>query len=469
MARISPNDAAAFTHGAWIQGRPQTPLTSFAIDSRVLEPGQTFIALKTERRDGHAYLGHAWERGAIAAIVEQPDHSREIPQLVVEDCNKSLLSMARFWRQRFSLPVIAVTGSYGKTTVKEMLGSALGSQWFRTRGNLNNTLGVPLSILELDSHHDAGAILEAGINQKGEMEVLAELLDPDLVIITAIGPAHLEMLGDLEGVAREKARLARAVRPGGAVVMPATLLRFSAIRDLLNDVPVHAIAIGPVGEEEREWSRSSTCTLHRYNWTDVKDANGMGMLQSADATSRDRYLFPAGSPGMVSNLALVVHTALHLGVPVHSIQACLEEWKPFHHRGETYRDPDRRYYVDCYNANPASMLDSVARFQNLFRGEPHLYLFGSMNELGIDSTIWHRKTGESLHLPGKARVILVGHGAGAMRDGLLATGFPEAQLSVVEDLDAIRHQIRAFSGAVFLKASRSFSFEQLLPEGAERC
>lgn len=467
MACIDPAEAATIAHGAWVEGQPLSPLTRFAIDSRVLESGQTFVALKTGRRDGHTFLGKALESGALAALVSRPDHAVKLPQLVVEDPYKSLHSLARVWRQRFTRPVVGITGSFGKTTVKEMLAAAMGSQWYRTRDNLNNTLGVPLSILDLDTSHDAGAILEAGINMPGEMEILADLIDPDLAIVTAVGPAHLEALGDIAGVAREKSRLAQGLRPGGKLVIPVELLQHAPFAALAETVEIEAVSVNGQGFGGLDFG--SNVTIRDYTWTESAYSSTMGALGIDQPDLVGSIAFEAGSPGMVSNLALVVHTALHFGVPIPTLEACLEGWRPFRHRGETYRLEESTYYVDCYNANPGSLIDSVQRFQNLFDGRPHVYVLGSMDELGTESGRWHRDTAAQLNLPPQSHVFLLGHGAEDMRAGIETAGPPGGELCVIEDLEPVRTFLEAFEGAVYLKASRSYALESLLPEGAVRC
>jgi UDP-N-acetylmuramoyl-tripeptide--D-alanyl-D-alanine ligase len=383
------------------------------------------------------------------------------------DTYKSLHSLARVWRQRFTRPVVGITGSYGKTTLKEMLGTVMGSQWYRTRNNLNNTLGVPLSILDLDTHHDAGAILEAGINMPGEMDVLADLIDPDLAIITAIGPAHLEALGDIDGVAREKSRLAHGLRPGGRLVIPAGLLQYEPFTVLPDNIHIDAVSVNRADVDKL--SPGKNVTIYNYTWTESAYSLKTGALEIPEPHAMRSLAFEAGSPGMVSNLALVVHTALKFEVPLSTLEACLEGWRPFRHRGETYQSGDCTWYVDCYNANPGSLLDSVRRFKNLFAGQPHLYVLGSMDELGTESARWHRETAARLELPSGARVFLIGHGAGYMREGLETEGGRAGEIEIVSDLNEVRSFLEGFSGAVYLKASRSYALETLLPEGAVRC
>jgi UDP-N-acetylmuramoyl-tripeptide--D-alanyl-D-alanine ligase len=189
----------------------------------------------------------------------------------------------------------------------------------------------------------------------------------------------------------------------------------------------------------------------------------MGELSSTSPMSPWSFAFQAGSPGMVSNLALVVQVALHLGVPPDTLQRQLEVWRPFKHRGQTVFSGDSVYYVDCYNANPGSVIDSAKRFDALFPGRQRLYVFGSMNELGPESGKWHRETGQHLELPVDAEVYLIGHGADLMAQGLMDSGMPASQIHVVAELDPIRCRLRTFNGAVFLKGSRTYGLETLLP------
>lgn len=469
MAHLDPDEAATIAHGTWVAGRPSSPLTTFSIDTRVLEAGQTFVALRTDVRDGHAFLRMARERQALAALVSSPDDEIDLPQLVVEDPRKSLQSLARVWRQRFTGPVMGITGSFGKTTVREMLGTVLGSQWLRSRRNLNNVLGVPLTLLELDPRHYAGGIIEAGINMPGEMELLADLIDPDLAVITAVGPAHLEQLGNIEGVAREKARLGRAVRPGGKVILRGSLLKHAPFRDLPEGVRIEAVCLDAEDREGVAADGSERVEIFTYKWTESPSARGAGTLQSTHAAFPGAISFRPGSPGMVSNLVLVVHVALTLNVPIRTIRTRLEGWRPYHQRGETYRHGGRVYYLDCYNANPGSMVDSVRRFQNLFADQPHLYVLGSMEELGKDSGKWHRETAGQLSLPGDSPVYLVGDGAEWLRDGLRDGGHASRLIQIINSPSEAAPAIDAFTGAVFIKGSRRYKLETLLPEGARRC
>jgi UDP-N-acetylmuramoyl-tripeptide--D-alanyl-D-alanine ligase len=172
---------------------------------------------------------------------------------------------------------------------------------------------------------------------------------------------------------------------------------------------------------------------------------------------------------MVMNLALVVHTALTLGVPRESLQICLDGWRTYRQRGEVLRYANRQYYVDCYNANPLSMLDSLECFEKLFAESRHLYVIGGMNELGACAEEWHQQTVRKMPLKEDSCVAFVGPWAEAMQAALLERDWDAAKVSCHEVSESVRPLLEKFSGTVFLKGSRAYSLETLVEEGAVRC
>src|ERR1051326_9489468 len=212
MPTFAPEDLATWTGGHWTT-RPTVPLAGFTMDSRQLRAGQVFIALKTEKRDGHDFLPAAHAAGASAAIVSAPNDLLPLPQLVVNDPLASFQSIAREHRRAFRGPVVGISGRAGKTSTKNLLALLLGGEAAgvrATEGNLNNHIGVPLTLTRLDHAAHKFAVVEAGISQPGEMTPLASMIEPDVAIITLVAPAHLDELGDLAGVARATAALPAA-------------------------------------------------------------------------------------------------------------------------------------------------------------------------------------------------------------------------------------------------------------------
>jgi UDP-N-acetylmuramoyl-tripeptide--D-alanyl-D-alanine ligase len=234
MPAFAPDTLAAWTNGRWSRV-PMTAPVGFSADSRRLLPGQAFVALRTDKRDGHDYLGEAQKAGASAAIVALEVKGVDLPQLVVADPLAALQAVARGHRREFQGTVIGITGSAGKTSTKELVAVLLGGEAagvLATEGNLNNQIGVALTLCRLDPERHRFAVVEAGISAPGEMAKLAAMIEPDIAIVTLIGAAHLEELGDLKSVAREKALLAASLRKGGVCIFPSSCEAYAAFREL---------------------------------------------------------------------------------------------------------------------------------------------------------------------------------------------------------------------------------------------
>lgn len=465
MASLTPYEAADATQGTWTSRPKAGTLGPFCIDTRMLRHGDVFVALKTAQRDGHAFLSVAAQRGAMAALVEKTDPTCSLPQLAVADSLLGLQQLGRAARERFAGCVIGVTGSHGKTTVKEMLGQILGQQWFKNRGNQNNHIGVPLSLLQLDPAMHAGAVLEAGINHVGEMSVLADLIQPQAAVITSIGPAHLEGLGDIEGVAQEKSELARHLPVDGRVFAPADVLQYPPFRHLVPRQQLHLVHEDSGEPLPTDWLDLPNVYFYHYNWTQKTGASGSGelMLTAPGLTRSVSFAGPV-SRGQLSNLALAIVVAEFCGVPETTIAARLEDWEPPQGRGKLLNAGQWNFYVDCYNANPVSMCDGAERFRQHFgQAKPALYILGGMNELGTQAAQWHRHTAVRLQLPKNARVVVLGPHAEAMREGFIETGLAADQIVIAADHAEAREQLDAFAGPVFLKGSRAFQLEKLIP------
>jgi UDP-N-acetylmuramoyl-tripeptide--D-alanyl-D-alanine ligase len=457
MPLFEPAELAAWTGGVWHGAVPASVLGLLMADTRRLRPGEVFVALRTAKRDGHDFLETARVAGAAAAIVARVNDKVNLPQLVVGDPARAWRAIATANRRRFSGPVIGVTGSVGKTSTKELLRAILGPAAHATQANENNLLGVPLTLCGLDpvAHHYG--VIEAGISECGEMAELAEMIQPDVALITRIAPAHLEKLGSVEGVAHEKAKLAQAVRPGGWVVMPASCLEFYVFRRLPAQAAVVAPADGPVPA-----GPSARLFLHRTHWQAPKgwqlelfETGGMPQLWSLPVEM---------TPGLAANAALAIVTAQLLGVADDNIRAGLAVWKPAPLRGELLRHGNKFFLADCYNSNPASLADALVGFALRTPAElPRLYILGSMAELGPNAPALHRTAIAGLRLRPQDRALLLGAHAEDYRLALYSSGQSSAQFGVVS-LELAEAEIANFAGAVFLKGSRSETLEKLLPQ-----
>ncbi len=447
MPVFAPDFLAAATAGRWTrQPAASAPVTGFTMDSRQLAPGQCFVALKTPRRDGHDFLPAARSAGAAAAIVSTPDPALELPQLVVADPLAAFQQIAAAHRRAFPGIVVGISGSAGKTSTKELLAlllSASPGDVLATQGNLNNHLGVPLTLTRLDPAAHTFAVVEAGIGGPDDMPVLARMIEPDHAIITLVGPAHLEALGSLENVAREKSLLPAAVRGQGFRVFPISCLDYATFREL----PPTRLALAP------EISHAENETRIVFSLTPPGKKR-----PKAHAFTCRRV-----SDGMAGNAALALATALLLGVSPDDAQARLSAWQAAALRGELCQDHAGRWlYLDCYNANPASMHDALAAFAGMAPADQsRLYLVGGMEELGAESVAYHRRLGEALALAlraGDSALVL----AAAPAAAAVVSGAADPRVSAASDLAAMRARLDAHSGAVFIKGSRRYQLESLL-------
>ncbi len=422
----------------------------FSIDTRSLAPGEVFVALRTERRDGHEFLEEAAARGAAGAIVSEPRDDLSLPQMVVDSPLAALQRLGAEWRRRWPGRVIGVTGSCGKTSTKELLGLLLGGgDTFVSPGNLNNHIGVPLSLLRLRPEHRR-AVIEAGISEDGEMETLASLIRPDVALVTTIGPAHLEKLGSLEGIAAEKARLPRAAREatffGPACAEYAVFSEggYAAPRWLQPEARAGIPAAGGVVWRYRIGGDPRTVHL----------CDGRGECPIDFAA-------PEATAGMLENTCLAVLAALAEGVPPETVCARLGEWRPAAQRGEILSAGDRLVYADHYNANPASFADAAHYFHRRFPEPPRCWVVGAMEELGADAVAWHRRLADALPVLAGDSVFLVGPPTGVMEPVLRTKAGPGAVV-VAETSEEAAPGVAGTPGTVFLKGSRRARLEKIL-------
>jgi UDP-N-acetylmuramoyl-tripeptide--D-alanyl-D-alanine ligase len=449
---FNPSSLASWTAGQWTS-RPSEELHGFSQDSRKLQRGQIFIALRTPQRDGHDFVANAFTAGASGAIV-----SRRIegagPQLVVADPLKAFQTIAREHRRTFRGSVVGVTGSCGKTSTKNLLAQMLGGEprVLATEGNLNNHIGVPLTLTRLDQTLHEAAVIEAGISGPGEMAELAEMIEPEYGIVTLVAPAHTAELGGIEGVAREKAVLLQHVRPSGLGVFPQQCWQFAPFRDL----PQTSIVVVPAGES----TNAPRSVSYRAEFTAEHTSLVLG---------KRRFQFRRVSRGMAQNAALGIVLASELGVGDSEIQRALENWQSAKWRGEILREGQRQFYLDFYNANPASMADALENFYGLAAaGQPRLLVLGGMEELGPDSAKYHRDLGRQLQLGAQDRVFVIGSEADMVKAGAaehLGSAVAE-RVEVVSSLEKVTAAIAGFHGSIFMKGSRRYELERALPSGS---
>ena len=373
--------------------------TSVSTDTRTLQSGALFVALSGPNFDGHDFGPTAAERGAVAALVERP-LALDLPQIVVADPLAALSAFARAWRRQFHIPVIGVTGSNGKTTTKELIGAILSrlGPTLVTRGNLNNHIGVPLTLLQLTAAHRY-AVIEMGANHQGEIAHLANVAEPTVGIVTNAGAAHLEGFGSIEGVAIGKGEMLRALPVEGVAVINADDAYASMWRDASS-----AERILTFGFEQ-----PADFMAHKVQAR--SDAGGFridfDLVMPYGTMPATLHL--AGLHNLRNALGAAA-AACAAGAELEDIVPGLASMKSVAGRLELKPAINGAYVVDdSYNANPSSLKAGLDAFRS-FSGARWLVL-GEMKELGASSDELHAEVGRYARQAGVERLLAVGEGA----------------------------------------------------------
>ena len=459
MTSFEADEISSWCGGYWTK-LPNVPIKGFTIDSRSACEDALFVAIKAER-DGHDFVGQAIINGAIGGLVDHPLSEVDCPQLVVRDTQVALQDIAAKYRSNFSGSVIGVTGSSGKTSTKEILKTLLPKAHC-TEGNFNNYLGVPLTLTKISSSIHETVVVEAGINQVNEMDRLTSMINPDVCVISSIGYSHLEGLKNLETVAEEKIKLWLNSKDNCLGVFHKDLLQFESFDSAIKQKP-HILVTNQntagfsVGENEVSFEISTERNKGRHFQKLIINRCGCPPLVLHPSSS---------SEGTLKNMVLACVVAWKLGVSDEDICERLPQYRPSGLRGSCLVGRGSSYTLDCYNANPSSMLDSIKHFLQRYENESKLMVLGGMNELGEMSAQLHHSTGSSIALSSKDRVILIGNDSLHFARGLIENGAEDEQILILEEPESALAMIEQFKGAVLLKGSRSYQLEKLLPSWA---
>ncbi|MFM5886458.1 MAG: UDP-N-acetylmuramoyl-tripeptide--D-alanyl-D-alanine ligase [Novosphingobium sp.] len=410
LALWSAGEIAAATGG--------TPSTDFQaagadIDSRDVAEGDLFFALKGEAMDGHLFVDKAFARGAAAAIVERPVDG---PHVLVEDTSSALEALAKLARNRADARIIGVTGSVGKTGVKEAIFAALDrssrGRAHRSVKSYNNHVGVPLSLARMPARSTFG-VFEMGMNHAGEIRALSALVRPHVAVITTIAPAHIEMLGSEEAIAEAKAEIFEGLEPGGVAIIPADSPHHARLKEAAEQ---HAGAVVSFGRAVHAGVRL----------LDAVPAPGGGSLVTADMGDR-RICYTVAEPGehWIINSLAVIAAVRAAGGDLGAAGLALAEMRGLKGRGERHSiaakggdGSGRALLIDeSYNANPASMRATLAQL-GVTPARRRIAVLGAMKELGEHGPAYHAALAEPIAAAGVDRLILVGDEMQALADEL---------------------------------------------------
>jgi UDP-N-acetylmuramoyl-tripeptide--D-alanyl-D-alanine ligase len=430
-----------------------TPYEAIVTDTRTLPDGALFVALRGENFDGHDFLGRAAERGARAAVVDTiPADAPPLRYYRVPDTLMALARLGRYRRRKLGGRVVAITGTNGKTTTKEMSRAILSTRYntHATTGNLNNLVGGPLTLLDAPVGTEA-LVVEIGTNAPGEIARLAEMVEPDVGIVTGVAEGHLEGFGTLEGVLREKTTLISRLRSGGLAL----------------------VADEPASLPER--ARSLARRVRVAGWSERADVGLRAESLRIDEEGRVRFRWqdrevalPFGGRAHVRNALLALGLGQEWDVDMQDAVAALEALPAPSMRGEVHRFGSLSVIADCYNANPASLAAALDTLVSMPRAGGRVVVVGSMLELGPNSDALHRESARSI---AEADVdLIVGTGLFVPAFEPLARELGD-RLVLAEDADdAFEPMAARMEGGevVLLKGSRGVALERLIPRLEER-
>lgn len=454
-AMFTPGEVAEATRGKCLSAGTGKYFDGISTDTRTIVPGNLFVALSGENFDGHAFLEEAVRKGAAGLVVSRgaAGVGPETAVFLVRDTREAFQDLARFHRLRFRLPVIAVTGSNGKTSTKDMIASVLSSRMavLKTEANFNNEIGLSQTLLRLDERHQA-VVVEMGMRGRGEIAALADIARPTVGVVTNVGETHLERLGSIENIAAAKAELTEALDERGLAV--------------LNGDDPFVRAMG---------SRTSARVVY-YGMNSDVDVQALHLKSSAAGTAFEcrwkgsavPMFVPAPGIHNVYNALAAVATGLELGLDTESACRGLARFEPGKMRLNIRSYQEITVIDDTYNASPLSMAAAIGVLESVAQGRK-LAAIGDMLELGAAARSAHENVGIQLAAAGVVCVLTLGElarmaGAAAQRSGVPAVVHcPDHQAAVRE----LRQRLLP-GDTLLIKGSRGMAMEKLLSVFTDR-
>jgi UDP-N-acetylmuramoyl-tripeptide--D-alanyl-D-alanine ligase len=447
--------ALPWLNAATLVGEGRTTVLRVHTDTRTVEPGDLFLALKGEKFDANTMLQQACEQGASALIchagLPAESYPAGIPRIEVADTHAALTQLGTGWRSQFNLPLIAVTGSNGKTTVTQMVASILqaaaGDDALATRGNLNNDIGVPLTLLRLRAHHRI-AVVELGMNHPGEIEALAAVAQPTVALVNNAQREHLEFMQTVQAVAEENGSVIGRLPVGGTAVFPADDAFTPLWTALAAPRRTACFALAAT-------DNTQDLVCHAALWTDGAwsvQAYGMGCALNFRLHIAGRH--------NVKNALAAAACALSAGVSADAVVQGLQTFVPVKGRSRAVAlvgaDRTRTLVDDTYNANPDSVRAAIAVLAEL--PGPRLLVLGDMGEVGEQGPAFHAEAGAEAHASGIEQLFALGELA---RSAVAA--FPGARhFGSIEELNAAVLQALPQLGSVLVKGSRFMRMERVV-------
>ena len=440
--------AGRFRQGVIAQG--------YSIDSRTLQPGELFFAVKGERLDGHDFVAQALERGAAAAVVRSDRLAYFPPRsclIAVEDPLAALQQLAAAVRRAWGKTVVGITGSAGKTTTKEAIAHLLATRFrvHKSEGNLNNHFGLPLMLLRLEPEHDV-AVIEMGMSHLGEIRELARIAQPEIGVVTCVAPVHLEFFKSVAEIARAKYELVEALPPDGTAVLNAD---DEYVSQFGRDFPGKVVTFGV-----------RTPASVRAEDIELRGARGSA-FQIVAGGGREPAILPLVGAHNIPNALAAVAVAMERGIPLVEAAAALAGLAPADKRGQVIEVGGATVINDCYNSNPKA-LDAMVDALLALPAQRHIVVAGEMLELGSTGSELHAECGRRMATRGVNLLLGVRGAAEHMVEAARKAGLRAEFVEAPEDAGEWLAREARSGDAVLLKASRGVRLERALQRWRER-
>lgn len=453
MEKFTIGDILKATGGSLVKGSLKSYVGGISTDSRTLEQDDLFVALIGERFDGHEFIPQAVERGAAGLVVSKDVGDFPVKDIVlVGDTLRALGDIARLYRKMFDIPLVGITGSNGKTTTKDMTASVLSRKYqvLKNEGNLNNAIGVPMTLFRLSQAHEI-AVIELGTGSPGEMSHLVEVAQPDVAVVTNIGPTHLEFFGSVDAVAIEKGLMVQAA---SSAALNADDPRAAKMRDLV-DGRVVLFGLEQAGITGKDVLAADIS----------QDQYGRPEFTLVTSQGRIRVHLPSLGKHNIYNALAAASVGILFNIPLDGIRDGLELYEGASKRMQELTLDGVRIIDDTYNSNPVSLKMALDFLSQLECDGKRIAVIGDMLELGQQSDELHREAGSFIASRRISTLVTVGDKASRIAEGALGDGFPSNTVFICRSNSEAAERLRKLMSSgdiVLIKGSRGMKMEEIV-------
>ena len=458
MEHVLIRDLVEATGGKLLCGNPEASVAKIKLDSRLVEPGDLFVPIIGERVDGHKFIPQVLALGAAAVLTSEHD---EVPTeyntaawIRVEDTKGALQNIGRYLRARLSLPLVGVTGSVGKTTTREMIAAALSAKYqvYKTPGNSNSQVGVPITISEISEKDEIG-VIELGMSEPGELTVIAQIAQIDMAVITNIGITHIEQLGSRENIYKEKMTIQDGFRAGGVLI-------------LNGDDDMLCCTKGKDGVKTIYYGTGPNCDFRAEN---INLNDGPAMFTAVHGEERQEVVLGVMGMHNVMNALAAIAVCSEHGMTMKEAAEGLKTFHGFKGRQQIHAGMKYTILDDSYNASPASMKASLDVFKTLKPGCRHVAVLADMKELGDQVMEYHHEVGVHTANSGVDLVITLGEACHALAEGVKSvSGIPVKEFLDKEEMVAYLEACLMEGDCILFKGSNSMGLSAVAAHFIEK-